>query len=873
MQTLVERILPGSLILEETDRARLPEGVLCRVVYPICNIDKRNANNRVYERAVWEKVLDDEEIREKLKNRALFGQAEHPSETQSDLQLTSHVIFEMWIDEEKGQVFQKMDVLDTPAGRVIDTLLRAGCQVGVSTRAEGDLEEKEDDKGKFHRVIPESYKYITTDFTADPSTFGVVPQEIKRNIASDIKKELESVDLNKSERRFAQLILEGIQCKDSECVIENARKLAEEVRKEKMLLKDLIEQKLIKVDALVEFKDKKYKVAKIDEKFSSITIVPDAEGCDVQVKSDAVVVDGNSSVSVDKSNTNTIISIIKLEAEGEQPSEKQAAEEVGAQPEELGEPESPEGSELGQIEKGVPESKEAPLEVGDEVTYRGRIGKVVAKGGAEGSYKVHFEDTDEDEWVDLGEPESTESKVVEKIVKKKDGYYVQSRTGKNLGGPYSTRKEAEKRLKEVEMFKHMRKESKVNKDWEGKHIIVEGVEKETIYVHKLDGDVWGIFRVSWFENGGTYSRRIAVIRSKGEALQRGEKIAKEEGIEFEGVQEHPADRETKENKIGGKEHVVEMEETQEEILVKESSVDEGWEKLPRGWTKESLDSFARSLTKKTKGDPKGFVTACMKEMEGKVDNPAAFCASLKDRYLGTTKWRGKESNESRPVSDVTKEITDLKVKEASTRAERDKAIELLEKLEAEEKQLREACSTRVLEVKILSEKMKNLAIADGKVFEALRHKLEEKAAEVKRLNKQITEMKESHRREVDTLKQSVVSLKKKISEEVERAKEETKEEVTKDFVKQFVDFRLAESGLTVDSNSRALLESCETLDQVDDVFEEIRDIKRRSALHSEPLEKVTVKSTKLVDPEQASISKKVGLVFEGLGFKKRCEND
>lgn len=41
------------------------------------------------------------------------------------------------------------------------------------------------------------------------------------------------------------------------------------------------------------------------------------------------------------------------------------------------------------------------------------------------------------------------------IVKEKDGYHVISeKTGKNLGGPYKTRKEAKKRLAEIEYFKH-----------------------------------------------------------------------------------------------------------------------------------------------------------------------------------------------------------------------------------------------------------------------------------------------------------------------------------------------------------------------------------------------------------------------------------
>ena len=44
------------------------------------------------------------------------------------------------------------------------------------------------------------------------------------------------------------------------------------------------------------------------------------------------------------------------------------------------------------------------------------------------------------------------------IVKKTDGYHVLSeKTKRNLGGPYKTQEEAEKRLRQVEFFKHQKK--------------------------------------------------------------------------------------------------------------------------------------------------------------------------------------------------------------------------------------------------------------------------------------------------------------------------------------------------------------------------------------------------------------------------------
>jgi len=43
------------------------------------------------------------------------------------------------------------------------------------------------------------------------------------------------------------------------------------------------------------------------------------------------------------------------------------------------------------------------------------------------------------------------------IKKTSRGYKVVSRTGKNLGGPYRSRETAERRLRQVEYFKHKKK--------------------------------------------------------------------------------------------------------------------------------------------------------------------------------------------------------------------------------------------------------------------------------------------------------------------------------------------------------------------------------------------------------------------------------
>lgn len=80
---------------------------------------------------------------------------------------------------------------------------------------------------------------------------------------------------------------------------------------------------------------------------------------------------------------------------------------------------------------------------------------------------------------------------------------------------------------------------------------------------------------------------------------------------------------------------------------------EGFEGLPKGWTQKSLKKFAKSLTGK-KGTEEGFFDKCVKKMEGKIDNPQAFCAAAKDELHGSTYWRGKGKSPQEAGKDIKK---------------------------------------------------------------------------------------------------------------------------------------------------------------------------------------------------------------------------
>ena len=219
-----ERIVEQGKILE-SDSKKLPKGVLCRARYNICNIGERNANKRVYEKEVWNNVFKDKELVEKLKGRTLWGHAEHPESTQSNIEKVSHIVTDIFYMPNENKIKADFDVLDTPYGRIVNTLLLAECGIGVSTRAEGELEEvSEGEADKYYRVVPNAYKFVTVDFTADPSTYGVVPENVEREMVGIVKNGLES---KKMDPVYATQLLETMKSKEARVLLESIKKVNE----------------------------------------------------------------------------------------------------------------------------------------------------------------------------------------------------------------------------------------------------------------------------------------------------------------------------------------------------------------------------------------------------------------------------------------------------------------------------------------------------------------------------------------------------------------------------------------------------------------------------------------------------------------------
>ncbi len=128
-----------------------------------------NQNKRVYPREILRREADNymKAVRE---NRAV-GECDHPETSTVALSNVSHVVREMWW--EGDDLFGKVEVLATPKGKILETLVEAGIPLGISSRGVGSTSKNESGLD----TVQEDYNLICFDVVAEPSTTGAFLSE------------------------------------------------------------------------------------------------------------------------------------------------------------------------------------------------------------------------------------------------------------------------------------------------------------------------------------------------------------------------------------------------------------------------------------------------------------------------------------------------------------------------------------------------------------------------------------------------------------------------------------------------------------------------------------------------------------------------
>jgi hypothetical protein len=129
--------------------------------YMMC--EDRNRNGRIYRRDEMEK-----EVRRYNKDfidqKRSMGELNHPTAAEVDLERACHVVTELVMDRNVAR--GKSMVLSTPCGKILESLIKDGVKVGVSSRALGQLVPME---GAADTNVVKNMKLIAIDAVADPS--------------------------------------------------------------------------------------------------------------------------------------------------------------------------------------------------------------------------------------------------------------------------------------------------------------------------------------------------------------------------------------------------------------------------------------------------------------------------------------------------------------------------------------------------------------------------------------------------------------------------------------------------------------------------------------------------------------------------------
>ena len=120
-----------------------------------------NGNGRVYPTDVLLREM--ENYKKAVKERRALGELDHPEDSVINLRNASHLVVDIWNDGNK--VYGKIEVLETPSGRILKDLISAGVKLGISSRGLGSLREK---SGK--KYVQDDYQLICFDMVSEPST-------------------------------------------------------------------------------------------------------------------------------------------------------------------------------------------------------------------------------------------------------------------------------------------------------------------------------------------------------------------------------------------------------------------------------------------------------------------------------------------------------------------------------------------------------------------------------------------------------------------------------------------------------------------------------------------------------------------------------
>jgi hypothetical protein len=150
------------LLTEEEKRMVREEGAMF-LTGVMQRANHLNGNGRIYNRPILEREVKnyDKLVRE----RRALGELDHPDSAVINLSAACHLVTEVWWDGDA--VMGKVQVLNTPSGKILKELVNSGVKLGISSRGMGSVHESNG-----QTIVEDDFQLICFDFVSEPSTTG-----------------------------------------------------------------------------------------------------------------------------------------------------------------------------------------------------------------------------------------------------------------------------------------------------------------------------------------------------------------------------------------------------------------------------------------------------------------------------------------------------------------------------------------------------------------------------------------------------------------------------------------------------------------------------------------------------------------------------
>jgi len=166
----------------------------------------KNQNGRVYPKPILERECQRYQQEYIDQHRAL-GELDHPESSVVNLNNVSHNVLKIWWSDDDLQ--GAVQILDTPSGKILKELFRAGITLGISSRGLGSVKEL---RNEGVVEVQEYFELICCYFVSNPSTHGAFMRPTHMN--ESVNKMAHTTKYNKVNN-----IITSILCEDGKCRI------------------------------------------------------------------------------------------------------------------------------------------------------------------------------------------------------------------------------------------------------------------------------------------------------------------------------------------------------------------------------------------------------------------------------------------------------------------------------------------------------------------------------------------------------------------------------------------------------------------------------------------------------------------------------